>query len=176
MKIHSQKNRFSSPWGIITKIKIFLWEIIWCLFCKWTPKPFNNWRLLILKIFGCKIYGNPFVHQRAIIYHPWNLILHDRSCVGDRTVLYALDQIKICEFSVIAQEAYLCTGTHNFKSPTRELVTDSIIVEKNSFIGARTFVLPGIKIGTNVIIGAGSIVTKNIPNNCKAYGNPARIK
>ncbi|MED3910365.1 DapH/DapD/GlmU-related protein [Peribacillus simplex] len=43
------------------------------------------------------------------------------------------------------------------------------------FIGAGSIILPGVKIGNNVIIGAGSVVTKNIPDNCLAVGNPARV-
>ena len=176
MKIHHQKNRFSSPWSFKSKFKIFIWEIIWFLFCKWTPKPLNFWRLFVLKVFGCKIYGVPFVHQRAIIYHPWNLILHNRASIGDRTVMYALDKIEVLELSVIAQEAYICAGTHNFNSSNKELITDKIIIGKDTFIGARAFILPGLKIGNNSLIGACSVVTKNIPDNCKAYGNPAKIK
>jgi len=89
--------------------------------------------------------------------------------------MYALDKIEIMELSVIAQEAYICTGTHNFNSPTKELITKEIIIGKDSFVGARAFVLPGIKIGNNCLIGACSVVTKNIANNCKAYGNPAKV-
>ena len=50
-----------------------------------------------------------------------------------------------------------------------------VYLGKNSFIGAGATVLPKIKIGDNVIVGAGSVVTKNLPNDCTAYGNPARI-
>ena len=42
-------------------------------------------------------------------------------------------------------------------------------------IGSNSTILP-VKIGNNVIIGAGSVVTKDIPDNCIAYGNPAKIK
>lgn len=45
-----------------------------------------------------------------------------------------------------------------------------------SFIGAASVILPYIKIGKNCTIGAGSVVTKNIPDNSLAYGNPAKIK
>lgn len=45
----------------------------------------------------------------------------------------------------------------------------------NCLIGARSIILPGVKIGSQVIIGAGSVVTKNVPSNCMAAGNPARI-
>lgn len=45
----------------------------------------------------------------------------------------------------------------------------------NCFIGSNTVVLPGVTIGDNVIVGAGSVVTRNLPSNCVAAGNPARM-
>ncbi len=48
-------------------------------------------------------------------------------------------------------------------------------VGDNCFIGGRTLILPGVKIGNNCVIGAGSIVTSDIPDNCVAAGNPAKI-
>lgn len=50
-----------------------------------------------------------------------------------------------------------------------------IIIGDNVFIGANVTVLPNVTIGDNSIIGAGSIVTKDIPSNCVAAGNPARV-
>lgn len=44
-----------------------------------------------------------------------------------------------------------------------------------TYIGARTIILPGVSIGNNVILGAGSVVTRDIPDNSVAVGNPARI-
>ncbi len=51
-----------------------------------------------------------------------------------------------------------------------------IRVDDFSFIGIGTVILPEITIGKDVIIGAGSVVTKDIPDNSVAYGNPARIE
>jgi maltose O-acetyltransferase len=48
-------------------------------------------------------------------------------------------------------------------------------IMNNVFIGARSVVLPGIEVGANSIIGAGSVVTKNIPPNVVFAGNPARF-
>ena len=101
MKIYKQKSRIESPWSLKIKVKILLWDYIWFLFCIWTPKNFNLWRLMFLKIFGTTIYGRAFVHQRAIIYHPWNLILHNKSCLGDRSIAYALDVIELKENSLL---------------------------------------------------------------------------
>ena len=50
-----------------------------------------------------------------------------------------------------------------------------IIIGNNCFIGARSTILPGVTIGDNTIIGAGSVVTKDIPSNVVAVGNPCKI-
>ena len=51
----------------------------------------------------------------------------------------------------------------------------NIWIGDNCFIGIRTIILPNVRIGNGCIIGAGSVVTKDIPDNCVAAGNPARI-
>lgn len=48
-------------------------------------------------------------------------------------------------------------------------------VGHDSIIGIRSIIMPGVTIGNSVVIGAGSIVTKSIPDNCMAVGSPARI-
>lgn len=50
-----------------------------------------------------------------------------------------------------------------------------VMIGKNTFIGAKSIVLPGVKIGDEVIIGAGSVVTKDIPSGSVAAGNPAVV-
>ena len=48
-------------------------------------------------------------------------------------------------------------------------------IGKQCFIGARAIILPGVSIGDHVIVGAGSVVTKDVPPNCIVAGNPAKI-
>ncbi len=55
------------------------------------------------------------------------------------------------------------------------VIYGKIIIGKNCFIGCRTIILPNVNIGDNVIIGAGSIVNKDIPSNTVAAGNPCKI-
>lgn len=50
-----------------------------------------------------------------------------------------------------------------------------IIIGDNVWIGTRTIILPGVHIGNNTVIGAGSVVTKSIPSGVMAAGNPAKI-
>ena len=174
MKPTQQKNAFSNPWPWWAQLILIFWRLAWLIGCSWTPKFLNPWRLLILKLFGAKIYGLPFVHSSARIQIPWHLSLKHRACLGENVCAYSLGFIEIKEGATVAQESYLCTGTHDFQSPDMQLITDKISIGKNSFIGARAMVLPGVEIGENVIIGAQSVVTKDVPANNIFAGNPAR--
>jgi putative colanic acid biosynthesis acetyltransferase WcaF len=173
-KLHEQNTPYDSPWSKGQRVKMVLWEYVWLILCSWTPKPANFWRLFWLKAFGAKISGRPFVHQRARIQIPWNLIMHHRACLGDRANAYTLGVIEIHEHATVAQEAYLCTGTHDFTQPARNLVTSPIIIGAHSFISARAFIMPGVTIGEYAIVGACSVVTKNVSPNTTVKGNPAK--
>lgn len=163
----------ASPWTFRTRLGILAWDYCWLLLCAWTPKPANRWRLLVLALFGARIEGRPFVHQRARIQIPWNVTLRHRATIGDRANLYSLGEIEVGEHATIAQECYLCTGTHDFDDLSLRLVTGRIEVGAETFVGARTFVMPGIRIGRNALIGACSVVTRDVADNVVIAGNPA---
>src|SRR6266567_1593728 len=171
----AQQSAAESPWGTSDRVMRVLWDFCWAFFCAWTPKPLNPWRLFWLRVFGAKIDGTPFVHQRARIAIPWNLTLHDRACLGDRANAYSLGEIEIGARATVAQEAYLSSGTHDFDRPGMPLVAGRIRIGEDAFIGARAFVLPGVTIGARSVIGACSVVTEDVPENVVAAGNPCRI-
>lgn len=175
LRLHesSASNRGASPWSRTTRVKLLLWEYAWAALCYWTPKPLNRWRLCVLRRFGGVVRGNPFVHPRARIQIPWNLVLEDLACVGDRANLYSLDRITLGRRSLVAQEAYLCTGTHDLASAEWPLLSAPIEVGAGAFIGARAFVLPGVVIGEGAVVGACSVVTRNVPLGGTVRGNPA---
>ncbi len=175
MKTYNQSSPYASPWTKGQRIRMVLWEYAWLLFCVWTPKPLNRWRLFWLRLFGAKINGRPFVHQRARIQIPWNLTLHDHACLGDRTNAYSLGEIEVHEHATVAQEAYLCTGTHKFDDAALPLQTAKITIGPKAFIGARAFILAGVTIGEGAIVGACSVVMKNVEPWTIVAGNPAKL-
>lgn len=75
----------------------------------------------------------------------------------------------------IGDETFIATGviilTHDY---CRSLYKKTYI-GKQCFIGANAIILPGISIGDHVIVGSGSVVTKDIKSNCIVAGNPAKI-
>lgn len=173
--VKETQERYGSPWSRNERALRVLWDFCWAIFCVWTPKPLNPWRLFWLRAFGATIYGNPFVHQRARIEIPWHLTLHDRACLGDRANAYSLGEIEIGIGATVAQEVYLSSGSHDFSSPNLPLVTGKITIGEDAFIGARAFVMPGITIGARSIVGACSVVTHDVPPDCVSAGNPCRM-
>jgi acetyltransferase-like isoleucine patch superfamily enzyme len=79
--------------------------------------------------------------------------------------------------TLVASKTTILTHEHVKRDPANPLnpwIADTFI-GKNCFIGVGTIILPGVKIGDEVIIGAGSVVTKDIPSNSVSVGNPARV-
>jgi putative colanic acid biosynthesis acetyltransferase WcaF len=169
----SQTSRGASPWTLGRRARLLLWDCAWAALCRWTPKPANPWRLLILRAFGATIKGSPFVHPRARIQIPWNIELRDQACVGDRANLYSVDRILLAEGAVVAQEAYLCAATHAFEDPNLPLLSAPIEIQRGAFVGARAFVLPGLVVGAGAVVGACSVVTRNVAAGARVKGNPA---
>ncbi len=169
-----QSTPYDSPWSVGERVKRVAWEWCWALFCRPTPKPFNRWRLLVLRAFGAKVEGVPFVHQRARVEIPRNLILRHRACLGDGAAAYSLGEVEIGEGATVAQEAYLCSGTHDFDDPAMPLRTAPVKVGPGAFVGARAFVLPGVSVGEKAVVGACSVVTRDVEPGEVVAGNPAR--
>ena len=152
-----------------------IWNLVWFLFCRFTPPPFHIWRIFILKLFGAKIKFNVRIYSSCKIFRPWNLVMDNNSWLGRNVDCYSYDKIFIGEKSIISQNTFLCTGSHDYNSKNFELITAPIVIESNVWVSSRVFVGPGVTIKDNCVILACSVVTKNTEQNYVYAGNPAKI-
>lgn len=84
--------------------------------------------------------------------------------------------ITIGNDTLIGHNAVLATLNHRFAPDNRkDMFPAPIVIGKNVWIGANATVLPGVSIGDNSIIAAGSVVTKDVPENTVVAGIPAKI-
>lgn len=173
LKAKAQKSMGDTSWTLREAIIIRIWEIIWYLVLRWTPKKLNRFRLFCLRLFGARIHGRPFVFSSAKIYAPFNLELFDHACIGPSVNVYNLGRIVLGENSIVSQGTMLCGGTHDLTSPRLPLMVGKIEIGHDVFIGVRALILPGLSIGDGSVVGAASLVTKDVSEWTVVAGNPA---
>ena len=82
---------------------------------------------------------------------------------------------------LIGSGVHIYTGNHRFADPLLPIILQGhspgkeVRLRKGAWIGASVIILPGVEIGENAVVGAGSVVTKSIPPRSVAVGNPARV-
>jgi putative colanic acid biosynthesis acetyltransferase WcaF len=101
--------------------------------------------------------------------------MDNNSWLGRNVDCYSYDKIFIGEKSIISQNTFLCTGSHDYNSKNFELITAPIVIENNVWVSSRVFVGPSVTIKDNCVILACSVVTKNTEQNYVYAGNPAKI-
>lgn len=174
-KSKNQKDAFTSPWPFREVLVIRVWNIIWKIFFYLSPKYFRYWRVFLLRLFGAKIDWKVFLYPTAKVYAPWLLKMEGRSCLGPYSEVYNLGQVIIKDGVTISQYAYICNGTHDLSNPTLPLMIGDILIDENVFIGAKAFIMPGIHVGKWAVVGACSVVTKDVEPFSVVAGNPAKF-
>lgn len=111
-------------------------------------------------------WGGKNVHIGDHFYSNYNLMLVDDG------------EITIGDNVMIAPNVILCSATHPISPNLREKGMEynmPVKIGNRVWIGANVVVMPGVTIGDNSVIGAGSVVTKDIPANVVAFGNPCKV-
>ena len=154
-----------------------------CLECQFEfnhthPTDFARREALLREMFaeigpGCYIepplhanWAGKFVHLGRSVYVNFNLTL------VDDTAIY------IGDYTMIGPNVTIATGTHPILPALREKLYQfnmPVRIGRNCWLGAGAIILPGVTIGDNVVVGAGSVVTHDLPDNVVAVGNPCRV-
>ncbi len=114
------------------------------------------------------------------IFNP-QLVIEDKVIVNKNVHIGCINRITIGKDTIIGSNVLITDYSHGDKEydlapSNRPLYSKgTVVIGKNVWIGENACILPDVTIGDNCIIGAGSIVTKSIPDNSIAVGNPARV-
>jgi len=166
--------RSKTPW----KRRVLLARVLWACLLKpvflMLPRPFSAIRIFILRIMGAKIGRGCLIEPGVRILMPWQLEMGDHVAIGRAVEFLNFAPVRIDSMTVISQYTYLCTGTHDYTHPHFPLQFAPIVIGSECWIAARAFVGPGVTIGNGTVIGAMSVVTKDMPPWMVCAGNPCR--
>lgn len=152
-----------------------LWNTVWLLLFRPSPRLFHIWRIFLLRLFGAKIGKSCHIYPSVKVWAPWNLFLGDFIGVADGVTLYCMDSIRIGDYAVISQGAYLCGGTHDYNSVNFQLVAKPIEIGSRAWVCADAFIHPGVVVLEGAVVGARAVVAKSLPLPWAVYaGNPCR--
>lgn len=164
----------------------------------------SRWRNLYYGALGVKLEGYVWM-RRIEISRNWSDITLGNHCALDRgvvllctgptkpdkikigsdtyinrlTMLDAHNKLWIGSNVMVGPMCYLTDSDHGFEggnsAKTQPMKPGEIIIEDEVWIGARVCVLKGVRIGRGAVVGAGAVVTKDVPANAIVAGVPARV-
>ena len=111
-------------------------------------------------------WGGHHVHFGKNVYANFNLTMVDDT------------HIFVGDYTMFGPNVTVASAGHPIHPELRRRALQynmPVYIGKNCWIGAGVIIVPGITIGDNVVIGAGSVVTKDLPDNVVAVGNPCRV-
>ena len=163
-------NRFKNgSWLLIINTILFIGEIMpWFI------------RINLLKIIGLKAGKSTFLDNKIYIKQPWKLRIGKNTTINRGVEFYSgvksTSKIIIGNNCAIAPNVKFYAAGHD---PNTRNLTDSSadnIIGNNVWIGANSIILQGVTVGDNAIVGAGSLVNKDLDRNCIFAGVPAIFK
>ncbi|MBW2988647.1 hypothetical protein DRJ48_03950 [Candidatus Woesearchaeota archaeon] len=118
--------------------------------------PHPKLRIAVWKLRGANLHGVKYIGMNCLIgNYPWLLTIKRNAVVSSGT--------------------RILTEDYSYQNVGGEKLLAPVVIEENVHIGMDCIILPGVRIGKNSIIGAGSVVMHSIPANSVAIGNPAKV-
>jgi acetyltransferase-like isoleucine patch superfamily enzyme len=138
--------------------------------------------VLVFHPESIEIGNNVYIGHNSILkgYHKNFLKIGDNTWIGQMCYIHSAGGIKIGQSVGIGPCVKILTSVHkenNFIDPiiSNDLKFDEVVIYDDCDIGIGSIILPGITIGKGSIVGAGSVVTKDIPEYSVYAGNPAKL-
>ena len=172
LDLKNYKNRHS----LKSKIARAVWYVVWLVLFRPTPRGrfFNKWRIALLKLFGADVSWRSVVLPSCRIWQPWKLTMGAYACLSENVDCYTVDEISIGDQATVSQGVKLCSAGHDITSKIMELTHKPIIIGANAWVAGWSIILPGVNVGEGAVVGAGSVVTKDVEPYTLVAGVPAK--
>ena len=132
------------------------WMVRSLCFAPWFPLP-SALKVLLLRAFGARIGTGVVIRSRVNITFPWRFRCGDHVWIGDEVLILSLAEVTLGSNVCVSQRAFLCTGSHDFKSPGFDLITAPIEIGDSAWVAAQAFVGPGAVVPPGTMVKAGTV-------------------
>ena len=136
--------------------------------------PYSTKRSL-LRFFGAKIGVGVVIKPHVHIKHPWKLVVGDYSWIGEYVWIDNLDSVQIGSNVCLSQGALILSGNHDYKSTSFNLILKPIEIKDGAWVGAKSVVTQGVKIGSHAVLSVGSVASSDMEEFGIYRGNPAEF-
>jgi putative colanic acid biosynthesis acetyltransferase WcaF len=166
--------RTQASFSLGDRIRRASWGVVYNLLFRTSPRPLHAWRAFLLRLFGAKLGQHCHVYAKVKIWAPWNLVMDDYACMADDVICYSIATVTLGAKAIVSQGTHLCTGTHDYEDPAFQLYALPITIGERAWICAESFIGPGVTVGEGAVIGARSVVTKDMPPWMICAGTPSK--
>lgn len=149
-----------------------------CAYCAESPHILGR---VYINCTNLKIGKNVTLYPNVYLWGD-NIEIGDNVDIGIGTIIYSKNGVKISDNTIIAGQCYIIDSNHSIKKgltikkQPMEVAPDGIFIGKDVWIGAQCSILKGAKINNGAVIGAQSLVNKQVDYDGVAIGSPAKVR
>ena len=134
----------------------------------------DEWFKLMKELFHNQVGENTLIFGQLTAVLPKNITIGKGCTIMDGVVMMGAGGITIEDNVLIGAQAKLISNNHDIYDRA-VLVVKPVLIKEGAWVGAGACVLPGVTVGKYAIVGANSVVTKDIPDYAVAVGSPAKV-
>jgi putative colanic acid biosynthesis acetyltransferase WcaF len=158
-----------------SQLKEALWFLVrWAFFDTSFPWP-SALRRFWLRRFGARVGHGVVIRAKVNVTFPWRFTAGDYVWLGEEVLVLSLAPVTLEKSVCVSQRAFLCTGSHDHRKASFDLITKPITVRTGAWIAAQAFIGPGVEIGAGAVVSAGSVALENVAPGVVTRGNPAQV-
>lgn len=170
--LNAYRNQSYDPGrGVVVRM---LWYYVSVILLESSWFPFSRMKPYVLRVFGAKVGRGVVIHPNVRIKYPWKLVINDNCWIGREAWIDNLEEVVLESDVCISQGAYLCTGSHDHRSPTFDLKTGPIRIEHGAWVCCRAIVLGGATVQRMSIVAAGEVFSGSQPDTKHEFARKPR--